>query len=95
LKSWAIPKEPPLRIGVRRLAIEVEDHPLSYADFEGVIPEGFYGAGTVEIWDKGCYELLERGPDKIQFILDGRKLKGRYVLVRMRENKWLFLKSKQ
>ncbi|HJS49474.1 MAG TPA: DNA polymerase ligase N-terminal domain-containing protein, partial [Gaiellaceae bacterium] len=59
LASWAVPKGVPLRRGERHLAVHVEDHPLEYADFEGTIPAGQYGAGTVEIWDRGLYELLE------------------------------------
>jgi len=96
LKSWAVPKEPPREKGVKRLAIQVEDHPLPYADFEGIIPEGFYGAGTVEIWDRGECELTEVGEGKLVFVLRGEKLKGKYCLIkfRTREGKesWLFFK---
>ena len=96
LKSWAIPKEPPINRGVKRLAIQVDDHDVSYIDFEGEIPEG-YGAGTVRIWDRGEYELKERKNDKLVFSLKGTKLKGEYCLVRFktREKKrknWLFFK---
>ena len=69
LKSWAIPKEPPTKKGLKRLAIQTEDHDLEYANFEGEIPPGHYGAGKVIIWDKGNYELLKREPDKLIFIL--------------------------
>jgi DNA ligase D-like protein (predicted 3'-phosphoesterase) len=95
LKSWAIPKEPPTEKGVKRLAVEVEDHPVDYANFEGTIPEGQYGAGTVEIWDKGQYVLKERDEDKLVFEIKGNKLRGVYCLVRFkgREN-WLFFKKK-
>jgi len=96
LKSWAVPKEPPMSPGVKRLAIMVEDHPLGYADFEGVIEEG-YGAGTVEIWDRGDYELVERTEDRIEADLHGSKLKGVYLLVKFKragENNWLFFKGK-
>lgn len=96
LKSWAVPKEPPLEPGIKRLAIQVEDHDLSYATFEGTIPEGRYGAGKVEIWDSGDCELKERKEDKIEFMPHGRKLEGRYVLVRFRragEKNWLLFKA--
>jgi DNA ligase D-like protein (predicted 3'-phosphoesterase) len=95
LKSWAVPKEPPTTPNVKRLAVQVEDHPLGYADFEGTIPEGQYGAGKVEIWDKGTYQLLERTENKIIFDLNGKKLKGTYCLIRFKANKnWLFFKKK-
>lgn len=99
LKSWAIPKLPPLKEGVRRLAVETEDHPLGYEEFEGVIPEGEYGAGKVEIWDAGTYLPLEIGPAKRIFELRGQKLKGRYALIRLPDKKaggknWLFFRIK-
>jgi len=94
LKSWAVPKEPSTKKGIKRLAIQVEDHSLNYADFEGEIPEGNYGAGKVEIWDNGTYELEEIKKDKIIFDLHGKKLKGKYVLVKTNygknKNSWLF-----
>ncbi len=97
LKSWAIPKEPPKTKGIKRLAIKVEDHPLAYTKFKGIIPEGNYGAGKVEIWDNGTYELIEKTPDKIEFKLNGKKMKGNFVLVRTKygnkpEKSWLFFK---
>jgi len=97
LKSWAVPKQPPKSKGTKCLAIQVEDHPLSYADFEGTIPEGHYGAGKVEIWDKGTYEIKNKDSKKIEFTLHGKKLKGDYVLVKTHygnkpEKSWLFFK---
>jgi DNA ligase D-like protein (predicted 3'-phosphoesterase) len=95
LKSWAIPKEPPTSPAVKRLAVQVEDHPVEYASFEGTIPEGEYGAGTVEIWDKGTYKLIDRKEDKLIVKIDGAKLNGGYVLVRFKDKKnWLFFKKK-
>ena len=95
LKSWAIPKEPPTSACIKRLAIQVEDHPVEYATFEGIIPEGEYGAGTVEIWDKGSYNLVDRKKDKLVIEINGGKLKGIYVLVRFKDPKdWLFFKKK-
>ena len=95
LKSWAIPKEPPTAAGVKRLAVEVEDHEISYINFEGTIPEGEYGAGTVEIWDKGTYTLKQRSKDKIEFTLHGEKLNGDYTLIRFKGDKnWLLIKKK-
>ncbi len=82
LASWAVPKEPPIAKETKRLAIQVEDHPLAYATFRGVIPEGNYGAGKVEIWDKGTYELKNKSPNKIEFKLNGKKLIGDYVLIK-------------
>jgi DNA ligase D-like protein (predicted 3'-phosphoesterase) len=96
LKSWAVPKTPPLAKGTKRLAIQVEDHPLAYSTFHGVIPEGNYGAGLVKIWDKGTYELLEKNPKSMKFTLHGKKLKGDYVLVKTayggKKNGWLFFR---
>ncbi len=97
LKSWAIPKRPPRIAGIRRLAFQVEDHQLSYAGFEGVIPENEYGAGRVKIWDRGFYEgrLITR--DKYEVELHGKRLQGVYVLFRFRragKNTWLFFKVK-
>jgi DNA ligase D-like protein (predicted 3'-phosphoesterase) len=95
LKSWAIPKEPPTAIGIRRLAVQVEDHPIEYANFQGTIPEGEYGAGTVEIWDKGTHRLIERKEDKLIVEINGNRLKGTYVLLRFKTQKnWLFFKKK-
>ncbi len=96
LKSWAVPKEPPRTAGIKRLAVQVEDHPIEYADFEGIIPEGHYGAGKVEIWDRGSYVLKERTDNKIVFELNGEKLKGTYVLLKFKGDKnWLFFKKKE
>jgi DNA ligase D-like protein (predicted 3'-phosphoesterase) len=95
LKSWAVPKEPSTLPSVKRLAVQVEDHPVEYASFEGTIPESEYGAGTVEIWDKGTYKLINRKEDKLIVEIDGAKLSGAYVLVRLKDKKnWLFFKKK-
>jgi len=104
LKSWAVPKGPSLNHATKRLAIMVEDHSLEYFDFEGIIPPGAYGAGTVVVWDAGTYTLLE-GDDpviavergKIAFELRGKILKGGFTLLKMkgRDNKnWLLIKKK-
>jgi bifunctional non-homologous end joining protein LigD len=109
LKSWAIPKEPGLAPG-KNLAVMVEDHPMDYGDFEGVIPKGNYGAGPVMVWDRGEYfplsddgkKMTERGVEaairagKLDFILNGGKLKGKYALVRIKDDKknWLLIKKK-
>jgi DNA ligase D-like protein (predicted 3'-phosphoesterase) len=82
---------------VRKLAVQTEDHPLDYADFEGSIPKGEYGAGEVRIWDKGSFQLKEREPDKLVFALMGERLKGTYALVRFKGREkqtknWLIMK---
>jgi bifunctional non-homologous end joining protein LigD len=101
LKSWAVPKGPSLDPTVRRLAMQVEDHPVDYAKFEGVIPEGEYGGGTVMVWDYGTYEpenaedvseALRKG--ELKFTLNGEKLKGSWVLVRTRDRQWLLIKHR-
>jgi bifunctional non-homologous end joining protein LigD len=115
MKSWAVPKGPSMDPSVKRLAMAVEDHPISYNTFEGRIPAGNYGAGTVKIWDKGVYSSLHtvdrtesekellRGLHKgeIKFLINGKKLKGGFVLVRfpVKEGKekgkhWLLIKEK-
>ncbi len=80
------------------LAVEVEDHPLEYGDFEGRIPEGEYGAGRVVVWDRGTYGLLEQTADKMVFTLEGKELQGKFALVRLRNSKtgkdWLLIKEK-
>ena len=98
LRSWAVPKEPPLEAGVRRLAVPVEDHPLDYATFEGTISEGQYGAGKVIIWDKGTYEPVSISEGKIVFNVFGERLKGEYCLIRTKfqgKDSWLFFKTKK
>ena len=102
LKSWAVPKGVPYQQGEKRLAMEVEDHPLGYRTFEGTIPKGEYGGGTVMVWDEGTYEALgSKSPardleaGKLHFILHGSKLEGEWTLVRMhgKEKEWLLIKS--
>ena len=106
LVSWAIPKGPSMYPKDKRLAMMVEDHPIDYANFEGVIPEGNYGAGIVEIWDKGTYELSPEndgdGMEAIQhgalkFSLSGIKLQGRFALIKMKKgapSAWMLIKEK-
>lgn len=94
LKSWAVPKGVPLEPGVRRLAVQVEDHPVEYLNFAGTIPEGEYGAGIVEIWDRGNFTLDRRETDRLEFTLKGEKLSGGYVLIHTDKNNWLLLKRK-
>ncbi|ATZ60804.2 MAG: DNA polymerase ligase N-terminal domain-containing protein [Methanosarcinales archaeon Met12] len=95
-RSWAVPKGLPERKGERRLAIQVEDHEVDYMGFEGGIPEGMYGAGKVVIWDEGEYKLLKMNKKEVKVDLDGKKLKGAYVLLRFPkggENAWLVIKQ--
>src|SRR5574337_1483635 len=96
LKSWALPKIPPQIEGEKRLAVQVDDHPVGYALFEGIIPSGNYGAGQVTIWDRGTFEVLERNPKKIVVDIKGDKLRGRYCLLHFKPNEknWLFFKMK-
>src|SRR5919204_503206 len=103
LKSWAIPKGLPWSKGEKHLAVEVEDHPVEYAAFEGIIPEGQYGGGTVMLWDRGKYygygeqPLKSLNEGKLHFMLEGQKAKGEWTLVRIRssepKNQWLILKT--
>jgi bifunctional non-homologous end joining protein LigD len=99
LKSWAVPKGPPLSSETKRLAMPTEDHPLDYLSFEGIIPKGQYGGGTVMVWDIGTYELIEGNFHKgyLKFYLSGKKLKGEWVLTRSREDgerpKWYLIKA--
>lgn len=93
LKSWAVPKEPNKKD--KRLAIQVDDHDLSYANFEGTIPKGNYGAGLVEIWDKGTYDLIDKKENKIIINLKAKKLNGEWILLQLKDKKnWLFFKKK-
>jgi DNA ligase D-like protein (predicted 3'-phosphoesterase) len=94
LKSWAVPRGPPEESGLRRLAVEVEDHPVDYITFEGTIPEGEYGAGSVKIWDKGVFKLKRRTNDIYEFWLKGKRLNGKYNLIRFKDKNWLIFKSK-
>ena len=94
LKSWAVPKGVPEKTSIKRLAIQVADHELDYIDFEGEIPEGQYGAGTVTIWDSGTYELQDETKKAISIILKGKRLKGRYSLVHLKDKQWLIIKQK-
>jgi bifunctional non-homologous end joining protein LigD len=111
LKSWAVPKGPSLDPSVKRLAVQVEDHPIEYNAFEGTIPQGEYGGGTVMIWDRGTYRYAGDNPDPIEglrqglrkgdfkFFLQGKRLKGSWVLVRTRRGdprrpQWLLIKHR-
>ena len=101
MKSWAVPKGPSLNPADKRLAVMTEDHPIAYNRFEGVIPEGEYGAGPVIVWDRGWYEnLSDESPARaiakgaFTFELHGKKLRGRYTLRRMDGKNWLLIKGK-
>jgi bifunctional non-homologous end joining protein LigD len=101
LRSWAVPKGPEIDPGEKRLAVEVEDHPLEYGEFEGVIPKGEYGGGTVMLWDRGRWRPLhEPEEDRIEFVLEGQKLSGSWTLVRMSGERsdggknWLLIRHK-
>ena len=94
LKSWAIPKQPPEKEEEKRLAVETEDHALEYGKFEGLIGEGMYGVGKVKIWDKGFYEPEEIADKKIVVNIKGKKLKGKYCLIKFKGKNWLFFKRK-
>jgi bifunctional non-homologous end joining protein LigD len=100
LKSWAVPKGIPFKKGEKRLAVQVEDHPVSYINFEGAIPKGEYGGGTVLVWDLGTFEPLGKAPlkqlstGKLHFVLNGKKLQGEWYLVRLRDEKqWLLIRG--
>jgi DNA ligase D-like protein (predicted ligase)/DNA ligase D-like protein (predicted 3'-phosphoesterase) len=98
LKSWAVPKGIPEQSGEKRLAVETEDHPLDYRSFEGTIPKGQYGAGTVKIFDSGTYETKVWNENMVEVTLHGQRLRGRYVLARFKkagEKQWLLLKAKE
>lgn len=98
LKSWAVPKGPSMNPKDKRLAIMVEDHALEYAGYEGIIPEGQYGSGTVLIWDRGGYEFLKGSiaEGKLEFVLKGNKLNGVFILAKMsgKLKEWLLMKKK-
>ena len=87
LKSWAVPRGPPLTPGTKRLAIQVDDHTIEYGSFEGTIPEGEYGAGKVENWGRGEYVLLGKSPEAMKIDLQGKKLTGNYALVFFNEER--------
>ena len=98
--SWAVPKGPSLDPANKRFAMQTEDHPIEYNQFEGVIPEGEYGGGTVMIWDRGTWEPEVEDVDRalakgdLKFKLYGKKLRGSWVLVRMRDRQWLLIKHR-
>ena len=96
-KSWAIPKGIPSEPGVRRLALQVDDHNLSFGGFEGDIPAGEYGAGTIKVWDRGDYTPVEWSDDDIVFIARGQRMTGKFSLIRFRRGgprEWLLIKGR-
>lgn len=102
LKSWAVPKGIPVEKEIKHLAIQVEDHPVEYINFKGIIPEGNYGAGTVKIWDSGKFKNYEsriknHEAVELEFTLAGKKLKGDYVMIKTNyganKNSWLIFKK--
>lgn len=101
LVSWAVPKGPSMATSDKRLAVRTEDHPIEYAKFEGIIPEGHYGAGRVMIWDAGTYQVEGDVPaaaqvsaGELKFTLAGQKLQGGFVLIRSDEKRWLLIKRR-
>ncbi len=103
LKSWSVPKGPPFKAEEKRLAMPTEDHPIEYLDFEGIIPKGQYGGGTVMVWDIGTYEMIEGNYYKgfLRFYLSGTKLKGEWIMQRIKNakeerdgrDKWQLIKA--
>jgi len=98
LKSWAVSKNLPSKVKMKRLAVQTEDHPVDYLEFQGAIPEGNYGAGKVMIWDQGDFDLEKREADEIVFHLHGKKLTGRYALIKLnkqdrKDQNWLIFKT--
>jgi bifunctional non-homologous end joining protein LigD len=110
MKSWAVPKGPSIDPAVKRLAVQVEDHPMEYNEFEGIIPKGEYGGGTVMIWDRGSWRFGGDDPDpehgireglrqgKLEIVMEGKRLRGAWVLVRTRKQgsraQWLLIKQR-
>jgi bifunctional non-homologous end joining protein LigD len=101
LKSWAVPKGLPTELGIKRSAFAVEDHPLGYIKFEGTIPQGQYGGGTVMVWDIGSYELLggDYASGSLKLMLHGKKMKGEWHMFKIRSERgkdvWLIAKSQK
>jgi bifunctional non-homologous end joining protein LigD len=97
LASWAVPKGVPEEFGEKRLAVQVEDHPLKYGNLSGDIPEGQYGAGHVDIWDSGTFEIIKWDESVVEVIMSGQKMTGRYSLIKTKgygKNSWILMKQK-